>query len=90
MAVRIKRMRFQLVETLGAVGSVHEWSHITQQIGMFAFTGMSEAMCKQLTDEFSIFLTKNGRISVAGLNDSNLDYVARAMHVVTQGRTIGG
>ena len=90
MAARIKKMRFHLVETLEAVGSVHDWSHITQQIGMFAFTGMSEAMCKQLTDEFSIFLTKNGRISVAGLNESNLDYVARAMHAVTQGQTIGG
>jgi aspartate aminotransferase, mitochondrial len=90
MALRIQKMRFKLVKTLESVGSVHDWSHITKQIGMFAFTGMSEAMCKRLTDEFSIFLTKNGRISVAGLNDSNLDYVARAIHAVTRGQNIGG
>jgi aspartate aminotransferase, mitochondrial len=90
MAVRIKKMRVKLVQALLAAGSVHDWSHITKQIGMFAFTGMSEAMCKRLTSEFSIFLTTNGRISMAGLNDSNLDYVAKAILAVTEGQSIGG
>jgi aspartate aminotransferase len=88
MAVRIGEMRTKMVDALKAAGSTHDWSHVTQQIGMFAFTGMSADMCDQLTNEYAIFLTRDGRISIAGLNDSNLDYVARAIHAVTDGKSI--
>ena len=90
MAIRIKNMRKRLVEALGAAGSKHDWTHISSQIGMFAFTGLKEDMCEQLTREFSIFLTTNGRISMAGLNDSNLEYVASAIHTVSKDESIGG
>lgn len=81
-------MRSALVAALQDSGSKHDWSHITRQIGMFAFTGLSEVMCKQLTEEYSIFLTTNGRVSVAGLNDSNVAYVAKAIHMVSDGKSI--
>jgi aspartate/tyrosine/aromatic aminotransferase len=45
-------------------------------------------MCDELTDKHAIYLTKDGRISIAGLNDSNLDYVAKAVHAVTDGKSI--
>jgi aspartate aminotransferase len=88
MADRILDMRTKLVAKLKEVGSKHDWSHVTQQIGMFAFTGMSAEMCDQLTSEYAIYLTKDGRISIAGLNDSNLDYVVNAIHAVTDGKSI--
>jgi aspartate aminotransferase len=88
MAARIQDMRTKIVEKLVEVGSKHDWSHVTNQIGMFAFTGMSKEMCDELTDEHAIYLTKDGRISIAGLNDSNLDYVAKAVHAVTDGKSI--
>jgi aspartate aminotransferase len=88
MAARIQDMRTKLVSQLSKVGSKHDWSHVTNQIGMFAFTGMSKDMCDELTDEHAIYLTKDGRISIAGLNDSNLDYVAKAVHAVTDGKSI--
>lgn len=88
MADRILDMRTKLVAKLKEVGSKHDWSHVTDQIGMFAFTGMSAEMCDRLTNEYSIYLTKDGRISIAGLNDSNLDYVAKAIHDVTDGKSI--
>mmetsp|Transcript_84012 Transcript_84012/g.233998 ORF Transcript_84012/g.233998 Transcript_84012/m.233998 type:complete len:504 (+) Transcript_84012:147-1658(+) len=90
MAIRIQEMRKKLVVALEAAGSTHDWSHISSQIGMFAFTGLDEDMCKQLTSEFSIFLTTNGRISMAGLNDSNLEYVAAAIHTVSKDNNIRG
>jgi aspartate/tyrosine/aromatic aminotransferase len=55
---------------------------------MFAFTGMSAEMCDQLTNVYAIFLTRDGRISIAGLNDNNLEYVAKAVHAVTDGKSI--
>ena len=39
MASRIGSMRTKLVEVLKDVGSTHDWSHVTEQIGMFAYTG---------------------------------------------------
>ena len=88
MAQRIQDMRTKLVATLAQVGSQHDWSHITNQIGMFAFTGMSPEMCDQLTNDYAIYLTRDGRISIAGLNDSNLEYVAKAIHEVTHGKSV--
>jgi len=88
MAKRILDMRTKLVTKLHEVGSQHDWSHVTHQIGMFAFTGMSPEMCDQLTSEYSIYLTRDGRISIAGLNDNNLEYVAKAVHAVTDGKSI--
>lgn len=88
MADRIQTMRSRLVESLKEVGSTHDWSHVVEQIGMFAFTGMSAEMCDQLTNEYAIYLTRDGRISIAGLNDGNLEYVAKAIHAVTDGKSI--
>ena len=88
MANRIGAMRTKLVEVLKDVGSTHDWSHVTEQIGMFAYTGMSSDMCDELTSKYSIFLTRDGRISLAGLNDSNIEYVSKAIHDVTDGKSI--
>lgn len=88
MADRINTMRTRLVGALKDAGSTHDWSHVSEQIGMFAFTGMSADMCKQLTSEYAIYLTLDGRISIAGLNDKNLEYVAKAVHAVTDGKSI--
>lgn len=88
MAERIQTMRNSLVEAIKEAGSTHDWSHVKEQIGMFAYTGMSAEMCDQLTDEYAIFLTRDGRISIAGLNDGNLEYVAKAIHAVTDGKSI--
>jgi len=88
MAERIKSMRTRLVERLKIVGSTHDWTHVNNQIGMFAFTGLDLDMCKRLTDDYAIYLTLDGRISIAGLNNSNLEYVARAIHDVSDGKSI--
>lgn len=88
MANRIQKMRTLLVEKLAAAGSTHNWDHITKQIGMFAFSGMTADMCDRLTDEYAIYLTRDGRISLAGLNEGNVEYVAQAIHDVTDGKSI--
>ena len=40
MADRIIDMRSRLREGLTREGSSHNWQHITDQIGMFCFTGL--------------------------------------------------
>jgi aspartate aminotransferase, mitochondrial len=88
MAARIAHMRVRLVQELVAAGSVLDWSHVLEQIGMFAYTGMNSSMCDALTEQYAIFLTRDGRISLAGLTEDNLPYVAQAIHTVTHGQAI--
>jgi aspartate aminotransferase len=49
---------------------------------------MNSDMCDQITSEYSIFLTRDGRVSLAGLNEDNVAYVAKAIHSVTDGKSI--
>lgn len=84
MADRIISMRKQLREGLQKEGSTRNWQHITDQIGMFCFTGLNPTQVERLTKEFSVYLTKDGRISVAGLSSKNVGYLAKAMHEVTK------
>ncbi len=37
----------------------------------------------RLTGEYSIYLTRNGRISMAGVNSGNVGRLAEAIHKVT-------
>ena len=42
MSLRIKKMRWMLVSALKNYGSTKNWSHLTTQIGMFAYTGLTK------------------------------------------------
>lgn len=84
MADRIITMRQKLKDNLAKEGSVRDWNHITEQIGMFCFTGMTPVQVEKLTKDHSVYLTKDGRISVAGIASSNVEYLAHAMHQVTK------
>jgi aspartate aminotransferase len=53
MADRIIRMRALLKENLEKLGSKHDWSHITSQIGMFAYTGLTPEQMDKLAKEVS-------------------------------------
>lgn len=106
---------------LAKEGSSKPWDHITDQIGMFCFTGLKpqevrlhfqlfatltlavfnfklsqpnfvteikikikNSQCERITKEFSVYLTKDGRISMAGVTSKNVDYLAHAIHAVTK------
>ncbi|XP_022082242.1 aspartate aminotransferase, mitochondrial-like isoform X2 [Acanthaster planci] len=84
MSGRIISMRTQLVDNLRKEGSTRDWSHITDQIGMFCFTGLKPDQVERLIKDFSVYLTKDGRISVAGISSKNNAYLAHAMHEVSK------
>jgi aspartate/tyrosine/aromatic aminotransferase len=54
---------------------------------MFAFTGLNKEMVEQLRNEYAIYMTADGRISICGLNTKNLDYIAESFHAVTKDKT---
>jgi len=84
MADRIISMRQLLKDGLEKEGSTRNWQHIIDQIGMFCFTGMTADNVAQLGNDYGIFCTKDGRISMAGITSANVQYLAQAMHGVTK------
>lgn len=84
MADRIISVRTQLRDNLEKNGSSRNWTHITNQIGMFCYTGLKAPEVEKLTKEHSVYLTKDGRISMAGVTSKNVEYLAHAIHEVTK------
>lgn len=84
MADRINTMRGALVAELKALGSTKDWSHITSQIGMFCYTGLSKEQVDTMREQNHVYMTADGRMSVAGLTSSNIKFVAEGMHAVTK------
>jgi aspartate aminotransferase, mitochondrial len=85
MADRIISMRAQLRDHLeNTFKSKKCWKHVTSQIGMFCYTGMTAEQVERMGKEFSIYLTKDGRISIAGITSGNVKYLAEAIHNVTK------
>ena len=87
MSGRIIEMRKQLRAKLEEMGTPGTWNHITDQIGMFSFTGLTEEQVMKLRDDAHVYMTKNGRISMAGLNTNNIDYFAKAVDSVVRDTT---
>jgi len=84
MSGRIIEMRKVVRSKLELLGTPGKWNHITDQIGMFSFTGLSEQQVQQLKEKFHIYMTKNGRISMAGLNTKNVDYFCQSVDSVVR------
>lgn len=79
MSTRILAMRDLLRSELEQLDSERSWQHITTQIGMFSFTGLNKNQCEWMKAEKSIYLLNTGRISMAGVNESNVQYLAKGM-----------
>jgi len=72
MSGRINSMRRALVTEMKNVGSTRNWSHVEKQIGMFAYTGITPEQVVSLRDKHHVYMTLDGRISLAGLNKKNV------------------
>ena len=79
MRVRIKAMRQKLVDGLKAAGVKQDMSFITDQIGMFSYSGLSKDQMQRLRSEFGVYGTDAGRMCVAALNSKNIDHVCASI-----------
>ncbi|KAL4556058.1 hypothetical protein LXL04_038698 [Taraxacum kok-saghyz] len=75
MADRIIGMRSSLRENIEKLGSPLSWEHITNQIGMFCYSGMTPEQVDRLTNEYHFYMTRNGRISMAEVTTGNVEAV---------------
>lgn len=75
MVNRLKSTRSKLNENLN-------WPSLVdyeRQHGMFYFTNFTQRQVERLKNDYSIYLTTDGRLSLSGINDSNIDYISEAL-----------
>ena len=88
MSQRIRDVRADLrgaLEALGAAAPRRDagWKHITDQIGMFCFTGLTTKQVRSMRSVEHVYLTDNGRMSLAGLASKDVPVVAAAVKRAT-------
>ena len=86
MRERILRMRTMLAQRLTAGLPEMSVDFLTEQHGMFSYTGLTATEVDMLRDEHGIYLVRSGRMCVCGLNEGNVQAVADALIVVWKAR----
>jgi len=79
MRDRINGNRSMLVEKLKEKGVTRNFDFIADQKGMFSFLGISPQQVEQLQREHSIYMVDSSRISIAGIGNANVDYLAESI-----------
>jgi aspartate aminotransferase len=80
--LRIKGLRTELVAALTQQGLDQDFSFIVREKGMFSFLGLSVDQVRTLIRDYSIYLVDSSRINIAGINQSNIDYLASSIRKV--------
>jgi aspartate aminotransferase len=78
MCERINGLRTALVAKLATV-SGRDFSFIQREKGMFSFLGLTAQQAQRLRSEHGVYMLDSSRINVAGVNASNMDYLAAAV-----------
>ena len=84
MSSRIILMREMLRNELELLNTPGKWNHITNQIGMFSFTGLNKKQINVLINKYHVYLLSNGRISMSGCNTKNVKRLAKAIDSVVR------
>lgn len=83
MSGRIHSMREAVKSGLESLETPGTWNHVVSQIGMFSYTGLTPEQVKRLKAKH-IYMSLNGRISVSGLNTSNVEYFCECVSRVVK------
>jgi aspartate aminotransferase len=81
MCGRIQDLRGKLRSALEQTSSA-DFAFIEKEKGMFSFLGLRADQAIRLRQEYSVYMLDSSRINVAGVNNSNIDYLARSVAAV--------
>lgn len=79
MRGRIQEMREAFVEGLKQKGVKQDFGFISEQNGMFSFSGLNKAQVEQLKTDHAVYIVGSGRISVAGITPGNINHLIDAI-----------
>ncbi|CAH2356037.1 aspartate aminotransferase, mitochondrial [[Candida] railenensis] len=77
---RLNSIRTKFYEKLDKTN--YNWEHLNKQRGMFVYTGLTKEQVIELREKYSVYATEDGRFSISGINESNVDYLADAVNKV--------
>ena len=83
MRERIRDMRVLLASKLKEAGA-GDFDFVMEQNGMFSFSGLNKDQVETLKKEHGIYIVGSGRICVAGINQRNVDALAKAIAAVVK------
>ena len=76
---RINSLRSLIVDKLKEKNVPGNYDFIAKQYGMFSFLGINKEAIEQLKSDYSIYIVGSSRVNIAGVNDSNADYIAESI-----------
>ncbi|HKJ16986.1 MAG TPA: aromatic amino acid transaminase [Xanthomonadales bacterium] len=79
MRGRINGLRSRFAAALVSVNSDLDTRWLAEQRGMFSLLGLSEQQVDTLREEQHIYMVRDSRINIAGLDDDNIPVVAEAV-----------
>jgi aspartate/tyrosine/aromatic aminotransferase len=79
MRDRINGMRALFQKSMSSRQTGRDWSFVTQQTGMFSFSGLNAAQVDTLREQHGIYIVRDGRINVAGMNAASMDRLCDAI-----------
>lgn len=82
MRDRINGNRAMLVDKIKAAGVNRDFSFIARQKGMFSFLGITPEQVELLKRDYAIYMVGSSRISVAGITEENVDYLANSIAAI--------
>lgn len=81
---RLQKLRNQIYDKLIEKATPGNWEHVLKQHGLFWFTGLNDEQVSKLITDYHIHILDNGRVNVAGLNQSNIEYFIDAVDKVVR------
>ncbi|RCW79465.1 aromatic amino acid transaminase [Paracoccus lutimaris] len=73
------RLREQLANELAQLSGSDRFAFIAQHRGMFSRLGAKPEVVQKIKDEFAIYMVGDSRLNIAGLNDTTVPILARAI-----------
>ncbi|MFA6916326.1 MAG: aromatic amino acid transaminase [Parachlamydiales bacterium] len=81
---RLRVLRKAIVDELKQQNPHTDYSFFLGGKGFFSLTGLSKEQVLSLREESGVYIPENGRINIAGLNQSNIPLVAKAITLATR------
>lgn len=86
MRQRVNELRSALSAALARSCPQRDFSAVGRQRGMFSMLALPPGAVDRLRQQHHIYMTGEGRINIAGLQQSNIDYVAGSISQVLAGK----
>jgi aspartate/tyrosine/aromatic aminotransferase len=84
MRANIQQKRLELANALTAASWREDVDFLRSQIGMFSLIGLPPEAIDKLREDYAVYLVRNGRLNMAGIQHSNLDYVVNSLLKVAE------